>query len=403
MSPASAFLAKLIKSVETDVESGKPFKLSLWRLQYPKFLSCMEAFATAPEWSDNDDKNKALNDVHDLFVNLNQAMWEQESQVWPTLKNSEPEPNTIAVVFGGKYASPALSIAETLVAILAKQSSQVYTVSRSVVVGTPSNVIHIQKTKLDEDSQGLDEFVSVLEQALKARGNSSSKISMYFTLGQHKGDNPFIRNIVAATNFAMALRKVSPELLKGGLSSFGVVLTGTDATLPSTHPDSKVTIGEDIITVPTYKISKYNFVYAMSKLCQFYILADALVDTLKGDLKEELSVELKDTIQKMKKHVIAAGEDGMYHEEDENGISMEELDNISKRSNEILQKLQGHLKVASNISICYTPLHAKPWTDMSFIKCEKDSDGSPKAYILQQIVWRLKNAISNEQAAHAHF
>jgi len=105
----------------------------------------------------------------------------------------------------------------------------------------------------------------------------------------------------------------------------------------------------------------------------------------------------------MKNHIMTVGEDGVYHEEDESGISMEELDLISKRSDKILQMLESHLKVAANISICYTPLHARPWSEMAFVKCEKESDGSPKAYVLQQIVWRLKNAISNEQAAHAHF
>jgi hypothetical protein len=52
---------------------------------------------------------------------------------------------------------------------------------------------------------------------------------------------------------------------------------------------------------------------------------------------------------------------------------------------------------AKVISICYTPLHAKPWTEQA------KSAASPKTYILKQIVRRLKNAVSIEQAVFYRF
>eukprot|EP00586_Coscinodiscus_wailesii_P017047 CAMPEP_0172514868 /NCGR_PEP_ID=MMETSP1066-20121228/263399_1 /TAXON_ID=671091 /ORGANISM="Coscinodiscus wailesii, Strain CCMP2513" /LENGTH=409 /DNA_ID=CAMNT_0013295711 /DNA_START=96 /DNA_END=1325 /DNA_ORIENTATION=- len=409
MSSASKSLAKLVKDIMTDKESGKAITLSFWRLQNPVILSHLEEFAAAPEWTDKDDRHRVLDEVHRLFININAAMWEQEVKLWPRLKDAKTPDDAsnddVAVVFGGKYASSPLSVSETLVRHLSGSCSKVYTVSRSVVDNVPSSVIHIPTTKLDEDPRGTDDFLSVLEDALKERAGSSSsggKMSVYFTLGQHKGINPFLRNVHAATNFANALKRVAPQLQSVG-SLFKVVLTGTDATLPSTHPDAQVIIGEDKVTVPTYKISPYNFVYAMSKLCQFYIVADAIVDIFGDGRRATLSNELKHAIQKMRAHIVAAGEDGAYHEDDEDGVSMEELDEISKKWTDIRRELDAHLKVAEHISICYTPLHAKPWTDAAFVKCEDESDGSPRAYVLQQIVRRLKNAISNEQAARAHF
>ena len=78
---------------------------------------------------------------------------------------------------------------------------------------------------------------------------------------------------------------------------------------------------------------------------------------------------------------------------------MHELDEYSRRMDNIEKELQDYFYVAKGISICYTPLHAKPWTE----KANSGSDLSPRAFVLEQVVKRLKNAISIEQAVDCHF
>lgn len=315
-------------------------------------------------------------------------------------------------------------------------------------------------------TKGADEFYDVMSMAkeewLKTSSQqqpeSPSKTTMlvfYFTLGQHKGVNPFVRNINSAENFHRALQKLSlpsssSELLRSAPSGtdasnnkscrdWRVVVTGTDATLPSTHPPSVMIMATDendapdtttatVLTVPRYKIGTNNFVYAMSKLGQYYLIANAVVLLLMEQnsendkqIYEEIALETDEIFRKIRNHVTDAGEDGAYHggskESDtssaQTSISMEELDEISLKMASHIEEglLLDHYRIAEQISICYTPLHANPWTKDAIQSTSDNIGGSPpsfpsssqKAFILEQIVKRLKNAISIESAASAHF
>ena len=66
-----------------------------------------------------------------------------------------------------------------------------------------------------------------------------------------------------------------------------------------------------------------------------------------------------------------------------------------------LKELKDYFCIAKGISICYTPLHAKPWTQQAINNAATGL--SPKAFVLEQVVKRLKNAISIEQAVDCHF
>jgi hypothetical protein len=101
-------------------------------------------------------------------------------------------------------------------------------------------------------------------------------------------------------------------------------------------------------------------------------------------------------ISKIEDHIQAAGEDGNDCSHTAL-IPMAELDDISRKSLEIERELKDHFWIARGISICYTPLHAKPWTE------EALKTPSPKANILEQIVRRSTNSISIVQAASCHF
>lgn len=109
---------------------------------------------------------------------------------------------------------------------------------------------------------------------------------------------------------------------------------------------------------------------------------------------------------KIQSNVDKAGDDGNYsppEKDQETLISMDELDQYSRRSMELEQELQEYLQFAKGISICYTPLHAVPWTKQAIESSRAEGSLSPKAFILEQVVKRLKNAISIDQAVECHF
>jgi hypothetical protein len=430
-----------------------------------------------------------LQETQDLFDTINpilaqqekespafreHQLYKQQTSSSSSLQNSSSllSSSSVAVVFGGKYSPSPRSISELLVSkLVATCPRGVITVSRTPleklledasISALPENVTHIAKQQLDDNDNGdgdgsgtkggIYEFSKVLQVALdtffesssSSKPNNSTKdvsntdeLVLYFTLGQHKGKNPFVRNIEAAQNFAQAL--LAPEnasLLNSSNTpsiQWKVVLTGTDATLPSTHPDGSIQGlnmgGGDATTtctVPTYKIMKYNYTYAMSKLGQYYIIANAIA---KLSSKNKLVEECAPILDKIQRHVRAAGEDGDYHEEDASMIiSLEELDRISTHMmDSILPRLQariqqndddttadascagGYLNIAQGISICYTPLHARPWTEQAWnvtasssSPTNSSSRDAQKAYVLEQIVKRFKNAISIEQAVANH-
>lgn len=117
-------------------------------------------------------------------------------------------------------------------------------------------------------------------------------------------------------------------------------------------------------------------------------------------------------IEKIQRHVQAAGNDGEYHP-DTAIVKMNELDSISEQvSSPLIATLQDHnghsyMQVAEGISICYTPLHAKPWTEQAMKQTSNNDTNNTdrseqKAYVLEQIVKRLKNAVSIEHAVASH-
>mmetsp|Transcript_5429 Transcript_5429/g.12817 ORF Transcript_5429/g.12817 Transcript_5429/m.12817 type:complete len:126 (+) Transcript_5429:148-525(+) len=119
--------------------------------------------------------------------------------------------------------------------------------------------------------------------------------------------------------------------------------------------------------------------------------------------------EVEPIVAKIRASVDAAGGNGSYSppENDQESapsfISMDELDQYSRRSMELEQELQDHLQFAKGISICYTPLHAVPWTQQAIASSGSGNSLSPKAFVLEQVVKRLKNAISIDQAVECHF
>ena len=136
---------------------------------------------------------------------------------------------------------------------------------------------------------------------------------------------------------------------------------------------------------------------------------------------EEIALETDEIFRKIRNHVTDGGEYGAYHGDSEESatsssktsISTEELDAISLKMSSRIEEglLRDHFRIADQIYICYTPLHANPWTKVAIQSTINDVGGPPpsvpsssqKAFILEQIVKRLKNAIYIEIAASSHF
>jgi len=424
-SPSNVAVAHLEKLI-ADIQQQSPKTLAVWRLGNKKLVDALRGFAAAADGAEADGEHgerRLLDAVFALFRDqLNPLLAEQEGRSPGGVASSPPVPKgrpaddssaaqEISVVFGGKFpaAGRPAAISEALVAKLVPRSSRVLTVSRSSVDASllPSNVTHFVRKQLDSGDAAFVEFASVMQEAISPRGNDDVRtVAFYFTLGQHKGHNPFVRNIEGAQNFCRALEHTISAwrrpVVQGGMGgtakkAFRVVLTGTDATLPSTHPDGTITPdGGGEYVVPSYKIGAGNYVYAASKLCQYYLVFHT-VAKLSGRA-DGLADETWQYAQKLRSYVFGRGGDGAYRPETAS-IRREELDDMSRRAIELSDRLSGvvSLRIATGISICYTPLHAVPWTHAAM---KRDS---PRGDIIEQIVKRLKNAISIDRAAGCHF
>ena len=417
-----------LQGLVPEIRNQSPKTLAYWRLANPDMIQALESFA-ASHSADGPSSSSLLQETQALFDTINPILARQEADSPEFLQQrrrrckplSFSPPNTsatIAVVLGGKYSDSPRSISELLVAKLAATCSKVFTVSRSSLDPSmlPSNVTHIAKQHLDApaDEGGADEMKQVLQLATEewgkiASSNSDNKTEfvLYITLGQHKGENPFTRNLQAAHNLAQTLLDTTtfaiPALNNSKACSWKVVLTGTAATLPSTYPDGTISLeidneGVTDLIIPTYKIMKYNYTYAMSKLGQYYIVARAIAQRTG---KDTLAITWQSVIEKMERHVRTAGEDADYHPETAI-VGMEELDAISAQVPLLVTSFpEEYLRIAEGISICYTPLHARPWTEQA-VKASATDRQEQKAYVLEQIVKRFKNAVSIEHAVASH-
>lgn len=451
-----------------------------WRIKYDnKIVLALQEFCTEKDKDDgtSDDAeriNFLTKRTLDLFHLLNDIMSEQECAVTflpqqkkfnersSILGRTEPTKNimrfcattffnnfknvdreVVSIVFGGKEANPAQSLSEELVKTLSETCLHVYTISRSDMKPTKKNITHFNNQNLCEDSkEGVEGFVEVMEACIKKHFSSDSSkkknvLSIYFTMGYHKGRDVYNANLRSANNFAKALQETF-SAASGKNIKWKVILTGTDATRPSYSGDTTAVWPRDMtaspsdtyadhpgttveketnqvekitLTVPLYKIHKYNFVYAMSKIGQFYTIADVVANlTIKPAVykqsQKERDINLSETVQKITSHIRKAEENGVYDEKAKNIISMDDLNTISSDWTKKAQPLVStELAVATDLSILYTPLHCRSWVTQSLKDSREHKDkygGSARAHIVFQIVKRLANAISTDMGTRCH-
>ncbi|CAB9506282.1 expressed unknown protein [Seminavis robusta] len=421
--PALAHLHTRRDETVAKKEETNSCTLAYWRFKQPDVLQALEEFAKSQDWNrETADKEACIREVQDLFTKMNKGMVQQEKEsLWRDDQGPSPCAKQWSVVFGGKWAERPCSIAEQLVDLLwnAGKEARVYTVSRSTQINweaQPDNVKHFPKLNLEEAKVGKGEFEDVLNKvfddydaAFASNGQEDKEkvpIVLYFTLAKHKGNNlPFQRNIQSANNFVQALESVVPSRLVAKNIPWKVVVTGTDATCPSTQQDKDLGMVEGVATTaPTYRVLPHNTVYAASKLCQFYSIAASVAKMTQTDVKPLASSReghdgsLTAIDKQLQNFVFSAGANGAFQENDY--LDAKELDEVSLYWTDVAEpSLKKHLQTAKGISICYTPLHRDPWTEMGLDKTKTDS---PKKIVIDNVMWRLRNGISIDRAARAH-
>jgi len=300
----------------------------------------------------------------------------------------------------------AQSISEKLVDKLAKTCKHVYTVSRSgsEALDPVTNITHIQSQDLMEGTEAsvkyfADIINTSIDEHFSPQSSDNKILVMYFTLGCYLAKEGFQKNIRAAKSFSEALMQTFSG--KNAHVEWKVVITGTDAIFPSTHPVTTMEWEEHTLKVPTWKIAEDNYVYAMSKLGQFYTLANA-ISTIHNI--EPGAVNLVDIVGRITQHINAAGDVMEYNPKQDSVLLMSELDKISKSWTDTVQPaLKSYLTVANGLSILYTPLHLH-FVDEAIDGCKENDDygGSIKAYIVHQLVFFMQNAVSIGFGANSH-
>lgn len=221
-------------------------------------------------------------------------------------------------------------------------------------------------------------------------------------MGLYRGsDYPFRQNLQSAKNFSQALS----QTLSQHKIEWKVILTGTDATLPSNHRDTIVEWNNatDIpasthqLQIKSYKIRDDNYIYAMSKLGQFYIVADAI------STMQNINTGLSAVAKKIAKHIFAAGHDGSYDPNNDNIIPKSELDYLSIAWFGTVQpSLLPHLVVANGLTILYTLPHCKYWVEEAVSKRHEDKFDSIKAHVIHEVVDSMDCAMSTSMGNKCH-
>jgi len=412
-----------LRGMINDINNDETKDLRYWRMQDPGIINAFEDFCKEEYNDGHDGKDSLMKETQHFFDDLNRLMDAQERSVrfFPEQKRIEREANhgsekeVVSIVLGGKKAVTAQSISEKLVDKLAKTCKHVYTVSRSgsEALDPVTNITHIQSQDLMEGTEASVKcFVDIINKSIDEQFSPQSSdnkqgdnnvenkmLVMYFTLGCYLGKESFQRNIRAAKSFSEALMQTFSS--KNAHIEWKVVITGTDAIFPSTHPVTIMEWEEHTLKVPTWKIAEDNYVYAMSKLGQFYTLANAIstIHNIESD-----AIDLVDIVERITQHINAAGDVMEYNPNQDNILPMSELDKISKSWTDTVQPaLESHLTVANGLSILYTPLHLH-FVDEAIDECKENDKygGSIKAHIMHQLVFFMQNAVSIGFGANSH-
>jgi len=435
----------------SNIQEETPATLAIWRISNKNIIDILKEFVADKHDDDDRTYGKFILQTQGLFDRLNPLLAQQErtnDYFSSTLSNMDyPRTDEFSVIFGGKYAIKPHSIPESLVSRLVRDNPRIYTVSRSKPPDdAPPNLTHIQSNVLADDDLGKGEFLKILNMARDEWQKSfwkTTKLVVYFTLGFFRGEITCEKNLTTADNFQEALVESFANLEN---NSWRVVVTGTDATRPSTFMNDTLDWKMDDtsnstneLIVPSYKISDRNFVYAMSKLGQYYMVASAVIQLTDKASRTRRRVDL--IIRKIEKYVAISQAGGSSFEhlarhscgprislrrsqrgesavmkrlgnilgfslfKDTSSLAnqsvamMAKLNAISKNFDDIEKALKNHLLIANCISICYTPLHGIPWTQ----EAVKSTTNDPRLSIVSQITWRLRNAISIERAISLHF
>ena len=339
--------------------------------------------------------------VEQLFIDLNNRI-EGEASIRKYLNDrvdkkddAERMSSFTSLVVGSSYCRPRnnkdtlFKTPDALAEILIKWKCEVLTIGRSEVVERKEDHFQHAIGSLDENAQdtlnaGLNKL---LEYKLKER--PKRKLIVFFTLAVHDAAS----NLRIADSLYDAFNACSYIKTMKADKRLSVVVTGTDAILPSSSPT--------FYKVPGVGPNGFSPAgYSFSKLYQ--IIKGALLIAVEHQ-REELT-KLLTELEKVMRATPGAADRFAYLQK--NQFSAEDIKAYDEIVTEVLKVLEGKgvrgFSWVKDLSVLYTSMHVDRFITAS--KSQSSSDGIDEIIdkICDNVIFRAKNVLTPHRAAFHH-
>lgn len=351
--------------------------------------------------------------VEQLFIDLNMKM-ETETSIRTYLDDNKDHDHAPAsrlrpytsLVVGSSYSprndnkDTLFKTPDALAEILIEAKCEVLTIGRSTVTDRKDDHFQYAMGSLDENAQ--DMLVAGLNNLVGCKlENPKMKLVVFFTLAVHDAAS----NLRIMDSFCDAFNACSSikKAMKADKSRVSVVVTGTDAILPSSSPTFYKVPGVG----PTgFSPAGYSF----SKLYQ--VIKGAIL-MAEGDQLKELTKQLSELEKVMGTTSSSAANRFAYLQK--NQFSAEDIksyDNIVHEVLMVLEELKGGrggvrgFSWVKDLSVLFTSMHVDRFISTS--KSQSSSSSSEEDLdlivdkICDNVIFRAKNVLTPHRAAFHH-
>ena len=335
--------------------------------------------------------------VEQLFIALNKKMEEEPSISTYLNKNKDHDftkRSFTALVVGSSYSPQRINkdtlfkTPDALAEILINADFEVLTIGRSGVDERKEEHFQHAMGSLDENAQ--DTLVAGLNKLLE-RKLKGEKLVVFFTLAVHDAAS----NVRITDSFCDAFNACSSIQALKADQRVSVVVTGTDAILPSSSPTFYKVPGVG----PTgFSPAGYSF----SKLYQI----------IKGAILIAEGVQLKvltEQLAKLEKVMATADASNRFACLQKNQFSAEDIKTYDAIVNEVLKVLEGGggagvrgFSWVKDLSVLYTSMHVDRFIAASRSASSSDDLDQIVDKICDNVIFRAKNALTPHRAAFHH-
>lgn len=363
-----------------------------------RIVSIYEVLVEFCDKSDISIDNLNIN-VEQLFIALNKKM-EEEPSISAYLNKNKVHDFTkrsfTALVVGSSYSPQRINkdtlfkTPDALAEILINADFEVLTIGRSGVDERKGEHFQHAMGSLDENAQ--DTLVAGLNKLLE-RKLKGEKLVVFFTLAVHDAAS----NVRITDSFCDAFNACSSIQALKADQRVSVVVTGTDAILPSSSPTFYKVPGVG----PTgFSPAGYSF----SKLYQI----------IKGAILIAEGVQLKaltEQLAKLEKVMATADASNRFAYLQKNQFSADDIKTYDTIVNEVLKVLEGEgegtagvrgFSWVKDLSVLYTSMHVDRFIAASRSASSSDDLDQIVDKICDNVIFRAKNALTPHRAAFHH-